>query len=126
MGEHMTLETLQMEILNAFNINKTSLLTDERCSAQEEQAAQSTGASEESVNQKVLTCELMVHPGYPCLSVESGGCGTGADDFAISSDRKHELKLLCCGEMKQFYTNFNINLVSSCDKGLVSDGFSCT
>jgi len=48
------------------------------------------------------SCELMVHPGYRCRGL--GGCGPeGADDFARSIDREHELVVVTSYEMTHFY-----------------------
>lgn len=56
--------------------------------------------------------ELMTHPGYPCVNDRALGCGIGADDFAKSADRKHELDLLTSPEMLNFYQINSIHLIS--------------
>ncbi|ESO03991.1 hypothetical protein HELRODRAFT_79617 [Helobdella robusta] len=61
---------------------------------------------------KITTCELMAHPGYPCTDPTRGGCGEGADQFAQSTDRLHELNVLNSTSLKQFYRDNNIHLIS--------------
>ena len=64
------------------------------------------------------TIELMVHPGYPSLREEAGGCGEGPDEFSMSSDRQHELDVMCSHSIKSFYKEAKLKLISSL--------FSCT
>ena len=56
------------------------------------------------------SCELMVHVGYRCLG--NGGCGgpQGADDFARSADREHELCVMKSPEMARFYSEQQFHL----------------
>ena len=56
------------------------------------------------------SCELMVHVGYRCLG--AGGCGgpQGADDFARSADREHELRVIKSSEMAHFYIEQQFHL----------------
>ena len=58
-----------------------------------------------------VTCELMTHPGH-MTSVEYGGFCWGTDEFGASTDRKHEIDVLGSREMKEFYQQENIQLVS--------------
>lgn len=53
-----------------------------------------------------LYLELMVHPGYPCIS-EVGGCGglSGPDQFARSNDRLGELEFLISTEAFTFVSD---------------------
>ena len=54
--------------------------------------------------------ELMVHPGYRCRGV--GGCGPeGADDFARSIDREHELGVVTSDVLLQFYVQQQFLLI---------------
>jgi len=57
-------------------------------------------------------CELMVHPGYRCADIQDGGCGEGADEFSMQTDRVHEIRILCSTEMRQFYSDSLIQLRS--------------
>ncbi|EDV24113.1 uncharacterized protein TRIADDRAFT_26517 [Trichoplax adhaerens] len=45
-----------------------------------------------SVNNDSVTCELMVHPGYPCKG--DGGCGQPPDSFSKSPAREHEMEMM--------------------------------
>ena len=65
----------------------------------------------EMKDQRGVTVELMVHPGYPS-EADDLGCGTGADDFACSPARKHELDVLTCKSMLEWYKEQDISLVS--------------
>ncbi|CAB4004951.1 carbohydrate deacetylase [Paramuricea clavata] len=56
-------------------------------------------------------CEFMVHPGYPCVG-NQGGCGQGPDEFACSTEREHELNVLCNSKLKRTLTEFNVKLIS--------------
>lgn len=46
-------------------------------------------------------CELMVHPGYPCV-VNDGGCGIGPDDFSKDVAREWELETLISDRLADF------------------------
>ena len=60
-----------------------------------------------------ITLELMTHPGFPSLpGSEVGGCGEGADDFAMSPDRLHEIRVLCGKEMAELFKKHGIQLIS--------------
>ena len=59
-------------------------------------------------NGVIRSCELMVHPGYPC---KSGGCGQGPDDFSQSADRLHEMNIIQSEELFLFYKENNIQLI---------------
>ncbi|CAH1233785.1 YDJC [Branchiostoma lanceolatum] len=61
-----------------------------------------------------VTCEVMVHPGYPSM-LGCGGCGQGPDDFSLSHDRRHEMTLLGDGRLKKFYKEEGIELCSFAD-----------
>ncbi|XP_013383666.1 carbohydrate deacetylase [Lingula anatina] len=58
-----------------------------------------------------VSCELMVHPGYPNCDLQ-GGCGQGPDGFAKSADRLHEVQVLTSSAMQQFYKEQGIKLIS--------------
>ena len=60
-----------------------------------------------------VVVELMVHPGYPSDSGDPG-CGSGADDFACSSARKHELDILSSKQILEWHVTENITLISRC------------
>ena len=53
-------------------------------------------------NNKV-SIELMVHPGFPCRSSDSAGCGAGPDSFSLSDDRQHEIIVICSDELSEFF-----------------------
>uniref|UniRef100_UPI00398EFED9 carbohydrate deacetylase n=1 Tax=Pristiophorus japonicus TaxID=55135 RepID=UPI00398EFED9 len=57
----------------------------------------------------ILTMELMVHPGYSSFP-EEGGCGEGPDEFSMSADRFHELKILKEPKLLKYYEDKNILL----------------
>lgn len=61
-----------------------------------------------------VVCEVMTHPGYPCTDSTKGGCGTGADDFARSNDRRHELEVLTSPTMQAFLKNEEIMMTHTC------------
>ncbi|XP_062589410.1 carbohydrate deacetylase-like [Saccostrea cucullata] len=82
MGSDMTIERLQRQITRAFS----------------------------SVENDVITCELMVHPGYK-TGLE-GGCGDGPDDFSRSPEREHEMSVLRGKDMLEFYCSQGIEVVS--------------
>ncbi|XP_061187842.1 carbohydrate deacetylase-like [Saccostrea echinata] len=82
MGSDMTVERLQRQITKAFN----------------------------STGNDVITCELMVHPGYK--TGMEGGCGDGPDDFSRSPQREHEMSILRCKDMLEFYRTQGIEIVS--------------
>lgn len=58
----------------------------------------------------IVSCELMVHPGY--RTKEEGGCGTGPDEFSQSDQRELEMDILCDSDMIDFYREMEIELVS--------------
>ncbi|CAC5374505.1 Carbohydrate deacetylase [Mytilus coruscus] len=58
----------------------------------------------------IVSCELMVHPGY--RTKEEGGCGTGPDEFSQSDQRELEMDILCDSDMLDFYREMEIELVS--------------
>ena len=60
-----------------------------------------------------VNIELMVHPGYPSDSGDQG-CGSGADEFACSSARKHELDTLRSKQLFEWYVTESITLISRC------------
>jgi hypothetical protein len=61
---------------------------------------------------QIVTCELMVHPGYRCQGL--GGCGgpDSADEFACSVEREHELAVVNSHELQCFYSEFKLELTS--------------
>ena len=58
-----------------------------------------------------VVCELMVHPGYKGI-IGYGGCGEGADWFACSDDREHELRILKSPLLKEYLRTNNIKVCS--------------
>ena len=58
-----------------------------------------------------VVVELMVHPSYPSDSGDPG-CGSGADEFACSSARKHELDILSSKQILEWYVTEDITLIS--------------
>lgn len=106
MGNYMNTTRLQQEILDCFSRPSIKKSSSGSChTAHPDEMFNSSRHSD-------LTCELMVHPGYPCRNPEEGGCGGGADEFATSNEREHEMRVLGSDEMKQFYKKFNIVLSS--------------
>jgi len=91
MGIHMTLERLMTDINHSFKESMQLALCG---------------------HHNIVTCELMVHPGYRCQGF--GGCGGhyGPDCFACSSDREHELTILSSQDMQTFYHQNHIQLVA--------------
>ncbi|XP_074641541.1 carbohydrate deacetylase-like [Tubulanus polymorphus] len=67
-----------------------------------------------SCDKNQVTCELMVHPGYPAISSDAG-CGDGPDTFAMSVEREHEMRILRSDDMFEFYDNNGIILCSFTD-----------
>ncbi|KAK0140370.1 Carbohydrate deacetylase [Merluccius polli] len=60
---------------------------------------------------RVLTAELMVHPGYPSLPGR-GGCGEGPDEFSCSPDRQRELEVLSDPSLLELYAQEEVQLCS--------------
>ena len=60
-----------------------------------------------------VTLELMVHPGYQSKSADLG-CGAGADEFACSPARDHELRVISSQHLLDWYQDQGITLVPSC------------
>ena len=83
MGKNMTVQRLKDALSNVFDLD---------------------GHFKNSV---IRSCELMVHPGYPC---RNGGCGQGPDDFSQSDDRPHEMKIIQSHDLFSFYKENNIQL----------------
>ena len=67
-------------------------------------------STQHHINNGRPTCELMVHPGKQTGNY--GGCGNGPDDFSKSADRVHEMEILLSEDMRCFYQQSNIRLVS--------------
>ena len=84
MGKNMTVKRLKEALSNVFDLD---------------------GHFENSV---IRSCELMVHPGYPC---KNGGCGQGPDDFSRSTERPHEMNVIQSDELLSFYKKNNIQLM---------------
>ena len=111
MGQHMTPLRLQTLICRSFH-EASSNAVDSPVGCRAE-GWRSLGSCEQTGSMTPrVTVELMVHPGYRCPELSSGGCGVGADDFAMSSDREHEMFVLCGDEMIEFYKQQGINLIS--------------
>ncbi|KAM9821304.1 carbohydrate deacetylase isoform 1-T1 [Syngnathus typhle] len=64
-----------------------------------------------SPEERVVTAELMVHPGYPSHS-QKGGCGEGPDEFSQSDDRQHELSVLTDLSLLDMYRKERVQLCS--------------
>ncbi|XP_037115441.1 carbohydrate deacetylase isoform X1 [Syngnathus acus] len=62
-----------------------------------------------SPEERVVTAELMVHPGYPSHS-QKGGCGEGPDEFSQSDDRQHELSVLTDLSLLDMYRKERVQL----------------
>ncbi|XP_061529225.1 carbohydrate deacetylase isoform X5 [Phycodurus eques] len=62
-----------------------------------------------SSEERVITAELMVHPGYPSHP-QKGGCGEGPDDFSQSDDRQHELSVLTDLSLLAMYRQERVQL----------------
>ena len=58
-----------------------------------------------------VVLELMVHPGYPSNPGDRG-CGSGADEFACSSARKHELDILSSKQILEWHIKNDITLTA--------------
>ncbi|XP_068995427.1 carbohydrate deacetylase [Embiotoca jacksoni] len=65
-------------------------------------------SSSGSGSNRLVTAELMVHPGYP--STQEGGCGEGPDDFSQSTDRQHELSVLTDPAVLTLYSQERVQL----------------
>ncbi len=59
-----------------------------------------------------LSIELMVHPGFVCKASEPGGCGTGPDEFSMSTDRQHEMNVLSHEALCGFFVKAGFELRS--------------
>lgn len=64
-----------------------------------------------TTQQRPSVCEFMVHPGYACVG-NQGGCGEGPDEFACSTEREHELKVLCDSELKRILKELGVVFIS--------------
>lgn len=62
-------------------------------------------------DKRLITAELMVHPGHPSHPQE-GGCGEGPDDFSQSCDRQHELDVLTHPSVLSLYRQQRVQLCS--------------
>ncbi|CAL8263229.1 unnamed protein product [Boreogadus saida] len=58
---------------------------------------------------RVLTAELMAHPGYPSRPAE-GGCGAGPDEFSRSADRRREMETLSDPALLELYAQEGVQL----------------
>ena len=92
MGQMMTVERLVSQLTKAYQSYESVQPNVDLCN-------QTSGN---------LSCELMTHPGFPSASTDF----SDPDGFSTSIDRQHELNVLTASELKTFYKNFNINLVS--------------
>lgn len=63
------------------------------------------------VGKSPVTCEVMVHPGYKSI-VGCGGCGQGPDEFACSSDREHELRVLLDQTLRNYFDKSGVRILS--------------
>ena len=105
MGNYMSLDNLQLGIQQAFENQ-----SENKCSSDSSSCNEPVSRSDSSWNTSDNIAELMVHPGY--RTGHLGGCGDGPDDFAQSSEREHEIKILMDPTMKVFYADRNIKLAS--------------
>ncbi|CAL8348205.1 unnamed protein product [Lota lota] len=62
-----------------------------------------------SLPHRVLTAELMAHPGYPSRP-SRGGCGAGPDEFSRSEDRQRELETLSDPSLLELYAQERVQL----------------
>ncbi|XP_033748871.1 carbohydrate deacetylase-like isoform X2 [Pecten maximus] len=60
--------------------------------------------------ERVVTCEWMVHPGH--VTSGEGGCGEGPDDFSKSHDRQHEIDILSDKALVNVYRSMNITMTN--------------
>ena len=62
-------------------------------------------------NRSIFTCELMVHPGYPCVGdASNAGPGDGPDDFSRSEERLYEMGIINGLVESGFYRSSGITL----------------
>ncbi|XP_077378904.1 carbohydrate deacetylase isoform X2 [Festucalex cinctus] len=87
-GQNMSVSNLQRALSHVFSMSS--------CMA---------SSSEE----RVVTAELMVHPGYPSHP-QNGGCGEGPDEFSQSDDRQHELSVLTDLSLLAMYRQERVQL----------------
>ena len=95
MGQNMSVSSLQRALTHALAA----------------QPSDSISRSASGFEQRVISAELMVHPGYPSHQLE-GGCGEGPDDFSQSEDRQHELNTLRAPALLNLYTQERVKLCS--------------
>lgn len=98
MGSDMNFGDLQKSILDAYH--KLENRSQDRTAVKDKT----------TVNRQDNICELMTHPGYK--TVNEGGCGNGPDEFSQSGEREHEMNILSHENMKSFYEENNIKLIS--------------
>lgn len=98
MGSDMNFGDLQKSILDAYH--KLENRSHDRTAVKDKT----------TVNRQDNICELMTHPGYK--TVNEGGCGNGPDEFSQSGEREHEMNILSHENMKSFYEENNIKLIS--------------
>eukprot|EP00043_Microstomoeca_roanoka_P008569 m.82504 g.82504 ORF g.82504 m.82504 type:complete len:382 (+) comp14298_c0_seq1:1-1146(+) len=66
------------------------------------------------IDQGVRSCELMLHPGFP-TEPNTGGCGTGPDEFSQSEARRIELQVLMDPQLRRGLAELDIELVPFSD-----------
>lgn len=71
-------------------------------------------AVKDQVENTSITTELMVHPGYKGVS-RCEGCGEGPDEFALSTDREHELRVLTDLTLRNYFTKKEVRILSFAD-----------
>ncbi|XP_019716442.1 carbohydrate deacetylase isoform X2 [Hippocampus comes] len=87
-GQNMSVSNLQRTLSHALSISSCAASNPE---------------------ERVVTAELMVHPGYPSHP-QKGGCGEGPDDFSQSADRQHELSVLTDLSLLAMYRKERVQL----------------
>ena len=101
-----SMDTPNCNSIKTIDSGTGSVLSDKLDTNSEQQNAST------SEGYKVVV-ELMVHPGYPSDSGDPG-CGSGADEFACSSARKHELDILGSKPIMEWYVTEDITPISRC------------
>ena len=86
-------------------------VAEQSCEVERETHSNCRRTNGSTEHSKTISVELMVHPGYPSSSQDLG-CGSGADEFACSSARKHELDILSSKRMLEWLNKENIIPVS--------------
>ncbi|OWF48232.1 carbohydrate deacetylase-like [Mizuhopecten yessoensis] len=97
MGSNMTVDRVTSHLSEVFDVTGSSDSDKQKLIA---------ACSQE----KVLSCEWMVHPGH--VTSGEGGCGEGPDEFSQSLDRQHEMDILSDKAILDIYKCMNIKLTN--------------